>query len=98
MTPNLILCRMIVNEWYLPAFVGLAISGATDWVSVCSLLMLLGLFLPQVFISNLWHFDMGINTLFWVKIVNFFHKNATHVRNEYLSPNNIGSIQYYHIV
>ncbi|KMS96736.1 hypothetical protein BVRB_8g200410 [Beta vulgaris subsp. vulgaris] len=23
---------MIVNEWYLPAFVGLAISGATDWL------------------------------------------------------------------
>lgn len=25
-------CRMIVNEWYGAAFVGLAISGATDWV------------------------------------------------------------------
>ncbi|XP_077220122.1 cardiolipin synthase [Tasmannia lanceolata] len=23
---------MIINEWYLPAFVGLAISGATDWL------------------------------------------------------------------
>ncbi|KAL2931502.1 Cardiolipin synthase (CMP-forming) mitochondrial [Bienertia sinuspersici] len=23
---------MIVNEWYLPAFAGLAISGATDWL------------------------------------------------------------------
>ncbi|KAK9681601.1 hypothetical protein RND81_10G014100 [Saponaria officinalis] len=23
---------MIVNEWYLPAFVGLAISGASDWL------------------------------------------------------------------
>ncbi|KMT04055.1 hypothetical protein BVRB_8g186510 isoform B [Beta vulgaris subsp. vulgaris] len=24
--------RMIINEWYLPAFVRLAISGATDWL------------------------------------------------------------------
>lgn len=23
---------MIINEWYLPAFVGLAVSGATDWL------------------------------------------------------------------
>jgi len=23
-----------MNEWYLPAFCGLAISGATDWVSI----------------------------------------------------------------
>ncbi|KAI3928359.1 hypothetical protein MKW98_023960, partial [Papaver atlanticum] len=23
---------MIMNEWYLPAFVGLAVSGATDWL------------------------------------------------------------------
>lgn len=23
---------MIINEWYIPAFVGLAISGATDWL------------------------------------------------------------------
>lgn len=23
---------MIINEWYLPAFAGLAISGATDWL------------------------------------------------------------------
>ncbi|KAJ8442300.1 hypothetical protein Cgig2_011223 [Carnegiea gigantea] len=26
------LSRMIVNEWYLPAFVGLAVSGASDWL------------------------------------------------------------------
>ena len=23
-----------MNEWYLPAFCGLAVSGATDWVSI----------------------------------------------------------------
>jgi hypothetical protein len=26
------LCRMIVNGWYLPAFGTLALSGASDWV------------------------------------------------------------------
>ena len=26
------LCRMIMNEWYLPAFGTLALSGASDWV------------------------------------------------------------------
>lgn len=29
--------RMIVNEWYLPAFATLAISGASDWVSIAPL-------------------------------------------------------------
>ena len=28
------LCRMIVNGWYLPAFGTLALSGASDWVSL----------------------------------------------------------------
>ncbi|KAH9614006.1 hypothetical protein KSS87_010851 [Heliosperma pusillum] len=27
-----VLAWMIVNEWYLPAFVGLAVSGASDWL------------------------------------------------------------------
>jgi hypothetical protein len=31
---------MIVNEWYLPAFATLAVSGASDWVRItCSGIM-----------------------------------------------------------
>lgn len=29
--------RMIVNEWYLPAFATLAVSGASDWVRIAPL-------------------------------------------------------------
>jgi len=28
---------MIVNEWYLPAFATLAVSGASDWVRIAPL-------------------------------------------------------------
>lgn len=37
---NLMYFRMIVNEWYLPAFATLAVSGASDWVRItCSGIM-----------------------------------------------------------
>lgn len=32
-------CRMILNEMYTPAFVGLAVSGASDWVYSSSLVV-----------------------------------------------------------
>jgi hypothetical protein len=45
--------RMVVNEWYLPAFGTLAVSGASDWMRIApfsTLQSIKVLFIPCVFV------------------------------------------------
>lgn len=67
-------CRMIANDMYSYAFIGLAISGATDWVCEWQLRLLCGIFICiQYSVSSLIYLNfqldgymarkMGINSI-----------------------------------
>ena len=47
-----------MSEWYLPSFVGLGISGLTDWVrnfvaQICNIYFLFGKYYLSVYFTNL---------------------------------------------